>query len=116
MEENSISIPEVKEILDDVISNRFEKMEMQMDPFTDATYEYVQTFSKMPAEAARKIRKMLLKEGFSDSLANQMINISPDTPQEVRTIIEGAKDPMLTEKFSDEKELTILLQKFKDLY
>ena len=102
LEEQSISVPEVKDILDELITDKFEKMEMKMDPFTEATYEYVNTFSKMSASSARKIRKMLVKEGFSKSLANQMINIAPSEPEEVRTIIEGAKDPALNEKFKDE--------------
>jgi DNA-directed RNA polymerase subunit F len=116
LEERTISIPEVKEILDDVVGNKFVKMDMKTDPFTEATQYYVDTFSKMSADSARKIRKMLVKEGFSESLANQMINIAPDQPQELRTIIEGAKDPSLNEKFKEEKDLVILIQKFKDLY
>lgn len=108
--EQKISIPEVKEILDKV-SDRMEKLNTPIDPFTEATYEYCQNFSKMPADVARKIINMLKEEyDMDDSHAIQIVNIDPRFPQEVRVILE--KDPVLRD-LSDE-DLVIMIQKIKD--
>ncbi|MHA1719110.1 MAG: hypothetical protein ACTSWX_05915 [Promethearchaeota archaeon] len=112
LKEEMISIPEVKEIMEEL----FEKMEkiesMQPDPFQEATYEYVHNFSKMSSEVARKVIKMLVKDYSMDlEYAIQIVNIDPNYFQEVRVILE--KDPTLRD-LTDE-DLQVMIQKIRDL-
>jgi DNA-directed RNA polymerase subunit F len=111
IEEKLISIPEVKLILDTVYE-RLKKLKKDWDPFQLATYQYVNTFSKMSSDAAKKIIKMLTVDyGMDLSHAIQVVNIDPTSPKEVRAIFE--KDPKL--RALNDKELTIMIQKIKDL-
>ena len=113
IEENIISIPEVKEILDLV----YEKMDklggvITPDPFTEATYDYVHNFSKMDGSVARSIIKMLMKEYNMDKkYAIQIVNIDPSYALEVKVILE--KDPILRE--IDNEELSIMIQNIRDI-
>ena len=64
IKEEMVSIPEVKEIMEEL----FEKMDkiesIQPDPFQEATYEYVHNFSKMSADVARNVIKIIGKEKY----------------------------------------------------
>lgn len=92
-EETNISIPEVKEIMDEVIK-KMEKLGKKPDTFQEVTFEYVNRFAKMPASAAKKIIKRLTTEfGMEPSLAIQVVNIDPRYIEELRIIFE--KDPKL---------------------
>ncbi|MHA1519730.1 MAG: hypothetical protein ACTSRK_06060 [Promethearchaeota archaeon] len=111
LEETKISIPEVKEILDEVYI-RMEKLNTPIDPFTEATFEYCHNFSKMPAKVARSVIEMLKQEyEMDDSHAIQIVNIDPNYPQEVRAIIE--KDPVL--KALSDEDIVVMIQKIRDL-
>ena len=111
IEENLVSIPEVKEIMDDVVKRMSESGEVKLDAFQEATYEYVNTFSKMPAKTARKIIETLVKEyHMDDAVAIQVVNIDPKYVEELRVIFE--KDAQL--RNLTEKELTEIIQFLKD--
>ncbi|MHA1611410.1 MAG: hypothetical protein ACTSVZ_06720 [Promethearchaeota archaeon] len=111
LEETKISIPEVKDILDEVYI-RMEKLNTPIDPFTEATFEYCHNFSKMPAKVARSVIEMLKQEyEMDDSHAIQIVNIDPNYPQEVRAIIE--KDPVL--KALSDEDIVVMIQKIRDL-
>jgi DNA-directed RNA polymerase subunit F len=112
LKEELISIPEVKEIMEKL----FEKMEkiesIQPDPFQDATYEYVHNFSKMSADVAKNVIKMLVKDYSMDiEYAIQVVNIDPNYHQEMRVILE--KDVTLRDLSDD--DLKIMIQKIRDL-
>jgi DNA-directed RNA polymerase subunit F len=113
IEERLISIPEVKEILDSVLERLKAKGgEQKADPFLDSTYEYASVFAHCTADQAKKIIKMLTTDyGMDMTYAIQIVNIDPTTIQELRIILE--KDAKL--KSIPEKELSIILQKIKDL-
>lgn len=112
IEENLISIPEVKEIMDDVVKRMSDASgEVKLDAFQEATYEYVTNFSKMPAKSARKIVDALVKQYSMDiAVAIQVVNIDPKYIEELRVIFE--KDPHL--KTLSDKELTEIVQFVKD--
>jgi DNA-directed RNA polymerase subunit F len=111
IEENLISIPEVKDIMDDVIKRMSEAGEVKLDAFQEATYEYVTNFSKMPAKNARKIIDALVKQYNMDvAVAIQVVNIDPKYIEELRVIFE--KDPQL--RTLSDKELTEIVEFIKD--
>jgi len=112
LKEELISIPEVKEIMEEL----FEKMDkiesIQPDPFQEATYEYVHNFSKMSADVAKNIIKMLIKDHSMDiEYAIQVANIDPNYYQELRVILE--KDVTLRDLSNE--DLNIIIQKIRDL-
>ncbi len=112
IKEEMVSIPEVKEIMEEL----FEKMDkiesIQPDPFQEATYEYVHNFSKMNADVARNVIKMLVKDYSMDiEYAIQIVNIDPNYHQELRVILE--KDVTLRDLSDD--DLKIMIQKIRDL-
>lgn len=113
IEERLISIPEVKEILESVLTRLKAKGEDQKaDPFLDSTFEYASLFAHCTADQAKKIIKMLITDYQMDmTYAIQIVNIDPTTTQELHIILE--KDPKL--KSIPEKELSIMLQKIRDL-
>ena len=112
-EEKLISIPEVKEILDDVVARLTNmNIELKADAFQEATIQYVNHFAKMSAPVARKVIKMLMadyKMGLSQAI--QIVNINPNYPQEVKIILD--KDPNL--RSLEEDDLKIMIQKIRDL-
>ncbi|MHA2002331.1 MAG: hypothetical protein ACTSVU_09605 [Promethearchaeota archaeon] len=111
LSEKNLSIPEVKETLTKV-AQRMERLGTPMDPFTEETFEYVHRFSKMDAITARKIIEMLMKEySMDESYAIQIVNIDPNSPQEMRVILQ--RDPTL-QSLSDD-ELTVMIQKIRDM-
>jgi DNA-directed RNA polymerase subunit F len=111
LEEKLISIPEVKEIMDEVIKRIESIEETKTDSFQEATYEYVNQFAKMPAKAARKIIKMLVDEyKMEPAIAIQVVNIDPQFPEELKVIFE--KDPKL--RNLEEKKLIEIIQLLKD--
>lgn len=112
IKEELISIPEVKEIMEDLFE-RMEKLDsLSPDPFQEATYEYVHNFSKMSREIAKKVIKMLQKDYSLDlNFAIQVANIDPNYSQELRVILE--KDPTLRDLSDD--DLNIMIQKIRDL-
>ena len=111
IEEKNLSIPEVKDILKKVY-DRFERLETPTDPFTEATFEYVNNFAKMEGKVARDIIQMLIKDyGMDETLAIQVVNVDPNYPVELQTIFQ--RDPTL-KSLSDE-DLTIMIQKIRNL-
>lgn len=93
LEENLVSIPEVKEILNEVVEKvKTKNPEAKLDAFQEATQEYVNLFAKMSGAHAKKVVKLLVDEYKMDpALAIQVVNIAPQYFEELRTIFE--KDP-----------------------
>jgi DNA-directed RNA polymerase subunit F len=110
VEEQYLSIPEVKGILDEVFE-RIEHLGQNIDPFMEATYEYVHHFAKMEGNIAQKIVKMLMKDySMENSQAIQIVNIDPQYPQEIKVILE--KDPTFRDMELD--DLQIMIQKIRE--
>ena len=112
LEEKYISIPEVKEAIDFIVEQIKQKdIKINIDPFTENTMLYVNTFSKMSAESARKIIAMLEKEYSMDKkLAIQVVNINPSYGQELIPVFD--KDPVLRGLSEDDR--TIMIQQIKE--
>jgi DNA-directed RNA polymerase subunit F len=110
--EKAISIPEVKEILERIISA--EKIDVQPAPapvktgedgaevvpetveadktkkyFLKSTYEYAKTFSKIDARVAKNVVLKLVSENQLPLLvAIQIVNVNPDTTEELALLLE----------------------------
>jgi DNA-directed RNA polymerase subunit F len=89
LNEKIVSIPEVKKIMEDVKQRIVEIDEEGMSHFQEITYSYVNKFSKMSDKAAMKIKKFLMeKYELEEIFANNIVNIDPQTLQEIRIILE----------------------------
>ncbi|MEM3907097.1 MAG: RNA polymerase Rpb4 family protein, partial [Nitrososphaerota archaeon] len=79
-----VSIPEVKELL----SNK----KQELTPLQMRVYNYAASFSKISPEAARKlINELIEQHGLQRDEACQIVNICPNTVEELRTILSGYK-------------------------
>ena len=77
-----ISIPEMKEILDNI-----DLPEEELPPIVLKVREYVNKFSKLSPEKAKILKKKLVEiEGVDEEKAVQIINILPKTPEEIKEI------------------------------
>ncbi len=85
-----ITIHEAKDILS--------QSSGEMDELQRRTFEYVNVFSKISGEDAKKIVEALEKEiGLEEEYAIQLVNIMPKTPEEIRTYLLGWKKIVPTE-------------------
>ncbi|MCP4762668.1 MAG: hypothetical protein GY870_12885 [archaeon] len=104
-----ISIPEVKDILEKLATNIGKE---NFDSFQESTLEFCNVFSKVEVNKADKIRKMLKNDyKLEDEIAVIVINILPNTIEELRVIFE--KDLILS-KLSDD-DLQEMVYKVQDL-
>ena len=86
-----ITLPEVKEYL--------EKIDLEkMDQIQRWTYDYAKEFAKIDAEKAKTLKRRLVEEcNLSEEEAAEIINILPDTLEELRTFTFGWKRLILTD-------------------
>ena len=78
----AISIPELKEVLDGL-----DLPEDALPPIVVKVKEYVNKYSKVPPDKAKKLKKKLLDlEGVDEEKAVQIINILPRSEEEIREI------------------------------
>ncbi|MGC8599503.1 MAG: RNA polymerase Rpb4 [Nitrososphaeria archaeon] len=85
-----ITIHEAKDILTQSTSD--------IDELQRRTFEYVNVFSKLNGEQAKKLVESLEKEvGLEEDYAIQLVNIMPKTPEEIRTYLLGWKKIVPTE-------------------
>ncbi len=113
LDEKPISIPEVKKLMEEV-KEKMEKIDAEegMSHFQDITYDYVNKFAKMSDQKAAKVKKMLKEQyDMEDPTAINIINISPNKVQELRTILEKTK---LGKSLSDD-DLQEMLYKIEDI-
>lgn len=86
-----ISIPEAKDILDQVNPE-------QADQIQKRAQDYVTKFAKAPADHAKRLRGALVKEcGLTDEEATELVNIAPRSIQELRVFTAGWKKLLPTE-------------------
>ena len=82
LKEEPISIPEMKEVLDSI-----DVPEEALPPIVVKVKEYVNKFSKVPPEKAKKLKKKLMElDEVTEEKAVQIINILPKTPEEIKEI------------------------------
>ncbi len=82
LKEEPISIPEMKEVLDNL-----DFPEEEIPPIVSKVREYVNKFSKISPEKAKILKKKLVEiEGVDEEKAVQIINILPKTPEEIKEI------------------------------
>lgn len=112
-DERSVSIPEVKKIMEDVKEKMKDiRPEEGMSHFQEITYNYVNNFSKISQKTALKIKKFLIdKYNIEELYAINIINVDPQTVPELRTILEKSYEG----KSLDEEELQEILYTIEDL-
>ena len=126
LSEKPISIPEVKEILDDLVVEAEPVEEelldeemiasMELDDaknyYLTSTHEYVKIFSKMEPTVARNVIQNLVNDGIPIHTAIQIVNVDPDTVEELQVFFEkGIK--RLSEKECE--ELLYKVRSYKEL-
>ena len=78
-----ITIPEAKEILSKIDPE-------QTDQIQKRTMDYLQEFSKIEPEKARKVRKALVDDcGLTMEEATEIVNIMPKSQEELRVFTAG---------------------------
>ena len=88
--EKSVSIPEVKKIMEKV-KKEIEEIDSEegLSHFQEITYNYVNKFAKFDVKSAQKIMKFLTeKYEIEDVYAINIVNIAPKTVPELRMILE----------------------------
>ncbi len=113
LDEELVSIPEVKEIMESVKDKIFEiDSEEGMTHFQEITYNYVNKYAKMSSQSARKIQKLLSEKYELEELyAVNIVNIDPTTVPELKVILEKSfKGKSLTDD-----ELQEILYQIEDI-
>ena len=109
VEEKTVSIPEVKRIMEEV-KKKIEEIdpEESLSHFQEITYNYVNKFSKMSEKDALKITRFLIdKHGIEEIYAINIANIDPKTVLELRMILEKS---VVGKSYSDEQMQELLYQ------
>lgn len=105
LETRELTLPEVKALLEQRAS------EAELDRIQHVTLDYVIKFCKIDPDAARELRKEL-KDGFnlSQFAIIQIINIMPETIEELRTLLIREEKTLSTEEL---KEILRILDKYR---
>jgi DNA-directed RNA polymerase subunit F len=83
MKKRYVSIPEVKEILQEINKNN------ELNNLQKNTLKYAEDFSKVPLKKVKKLREELLKLDFIDEkFATKLIDIVPKNYEEIRAIFQ----------------------------
>jgi DNA-directed RNA polymerase subunit F len=88
--EKTVSIPEVKKIME-AVKEKIEEIDSEegLSHFQEITYNYVNKFTKMSEKDAIKIQKLLVdKYEIEETYAINIVNIDPHTIPELRMILE----------------------------
>lgn len=131
LNEKAISIPQVKEILDKIVET--EKIDTQEpvvptsdeEPaviapeadktkkyFLKSTYDYITTFSKLESRQAQNVIENLVKNDIPLSIAIQIVNINPDTQEELALIFEKSTKRLSSDELQN---LLFKIREFKEL-
>ncbi len=83
MKKRYVSIPEVKEILQEINKTN------ELNNLQKNTLKYAEDFSKVPLKKVKKLREELLKLDFIDEkFATKLIDIVPKNYEEIRAIFQ----------------------------
>lgn len=113
IEEKTISIPEVKEIMEN-LKDKLEEIDTEegMSHFQEITYSYVNKFAKYDAKTAKKVQKLLMeKYEIEEIYAINIVNVDPKTVYELRTILEKS----FTGKTFTNEQLEVILEEIEEL-
>ena len=111
--EKSVSIPEVKGIMESV-KKKIEEIDPEegLSHFQEITYNYVNKFAKLDEKSAQKIQKFLIdKYEIEEIYAINIVNIVPKTVPELRMILEKS----FTGKTLNDDQLHDLLYQIEEL-
>jgi DNA-directed RNA polymerase subunit F len=111
--EQTVSIPEVKEIMESVKDQLSEiDADEGMSHFQEITYNYVNKFAKCDAKTASKIKKLLMdKYEIEEIYAINIVNIDPHTVLELRMILEKS----FTGKTLTDDQLEVIIEEIEEL-
>lgn len=112
-DEKTVSIPEVKEIME-YVKEQTEDIDKEegMSHFQEITYNYVNKFSKFDPKKAKKIIKFLLeKYELEEIFAINIVNINPQTVPELRVILEKS----FTGKILTDNQLEVIIEEIEEL-
>ncbi len=74
------------------------KNQDELDDLQRRTLEYLNTFSKLSSEKARYfVNKLVNETSLDEDIAIQLVNIYPDTVEEIRTYLVSWKKLVTTE-------------------
>lgn len=113
VDEKTISIPEVKEIMENVKDKLLEiESDEGMSHFQEITYNYVNKFAKYDAKTAKKVRKLLMdKYNIEEIYSINIINVDPKSVPELRIILEKS----FTGKTLTDDQLEIIIEEIEEL-
>ncbi len=113
VDEKTVSIPEVKEIMENV-KNHLRQIDSEegMSHFQEITYNYVNKFAKYSSKTAIKIKKLLMdKHNIEEIYAINVVNIDPKSVPELRMIFEKS----FTGKTLNDEQLQEILYQLEDV-
>jgi DNA-directed RNA polymerase subunit F len=94
----TITIHEAKEILTKAV----EGMDVESDQLLLRTLDYLNKFSKIDGQTARKIVNRLVSEvGLTEEEAVEVVNILPNTVEELRSVTNGWRKMLKTETLDE---------------
>ncbi len=111
--EKTVSIPEVKKIMEDVKA-KIEEIDPEegLSHYQEVTYNYVNKFAKMSEKDAIKIQKLLIdKYEIEENYAINIVNIDPRTVPEIRMMLEKS----FAGKSLNDEQLQDLLAQIEEL-
>ncbi|MFX0105225.1 MAG: hypothetical protein ACFE75_07020 [Candidatus Hodarchaeota archaeon] len=112
-DEKSVSIPEVKELMESVKDKLLEiDKEEGMSHFQEITYNYVNRFAKYDAKTAKKVIKFLIeKYDIEEIYAINIVNVDPNTIYELRLILEKS----FVGKTLNDEQLEVILEEIEEI-
>jgi DNA-directed RNA polymerase subunit F len=113
IDEKTVSIPEVKEIMENVKDQLLEiDSDEGMSHFQEITYNYVNKFAKYDAKIAKKVIKLLMeKYDVEEIYSINIVNVDPQTVPELRIILEKS----FTGKTLTDEQLEIIIEEIEEL-
>jgi len=107
IEEKHLTNPEAYALLKKALE-RILKSEATLPPLLAKTLEYLKKFSKTSPEAAAALREKLAVYGLKEETIVMIVNICPETLDELRPLLE------LEEKFIETEKATEILNIVKE--
>jgi len=113
IDEKTVSIPEVKEIMENVKDKLLEiDSDEGMSHFQEITYNYVNKFAKYDAKTAKKVKKLLIdKYNIEEIYSINIVNVDPQSVPELRIILEKS----FTGKTLTDDQLEIIIEEIEEL-
>ncbi len=96
VEEKCITVAEVKKLLEEL------EGEVELNTIQAITLEYARRFSKTEGSKARELVERLVKEkDLPEEIAVQIVNVMPESVEELRTILAPLTKTISTEELED---------------